>query len=118
MEAPLVIQQEGSGVRSLMEAALREAGARPRDLNVVAELGLQESSVTAVEEGIGVTFTSLASIEREVELGTLGLARVRDLRMQRDYVLVRSAAREPSRLATAFVEFARLELAGDELTAR
>ena len=68
---PLVVQQEGSGVRAIVEAELRRLGVRPRDLNVVAELGLQESSQTAVEEGLGATFTSLAAIDRELELGRL-----------------------------------------------
>ncbi len=36
---PLVVQQEGSGVRAIVEAELRRLGVRPRDLNVVAELG-------------------------------------------------------------------------------
>ena len=66
-----MVQQEGSGVRAIVEAELRRLGVRPRDLNVVAELGLQESSQTAVEEGLGATFTSRAAIERELELGRL-----------------------------------------------
>ena len=60
-------------MRAIVEAELRRLGVRPRDLNVVAELGLQESSQTAVEEGLGATFTSLAAIERELELGRLAL---------------------------------------------
>ena len=34
-----------------MERELRAAGVRLRELDVVAELGLQESAKTAVEEG-------------------------------------------------------------------
>ena len=83
------------------------SGVRPRDLNVVAELGLQESSQTAVEEGLGATFTSLAAIERELELGRLASARVTGLSLRRDYVVVRQAAREPSRLAAAFIAYCR-----------
>jgi DNA-binding transcriptional LysR family regulator len=55
-EAPLVLQQEGSGVRSLIERELRAVGVRLRDLTVVAELGLQESACTAVEEGLGLAY--------------------------------------------------------------
>ena len=47
--APLILQQEGSGVRSVIERELRTAGVRVRDLDVVAELGLQES----VDDGRG-----------------------------------------------------------------
>ncbi|MDX6621176.1 MAG: hypothetical protein QOK36_3562 [Gaiellales bacterium] len=104
---PLIVQQEGSGVRAIVEAELRRLGLRPRDLNVVAELGLQESSQTAVEEGLGATFTSLAAIERELELGLMTSARVTGLSLRRDYVVVRQAAREPSRLAAAFVAYCR-----------
>ena len=59
---PIVVQQEGSGVRALTERELRHHGVRLRDLDIVAELGLQESAVTAVAEGLGVTFTSHDSI--------------------------------------------------------
>ena len=109
-QLPLVVQQDGSGVRAVVERELRVAGIRPRDLRVVAELGLQESAKTAVEEGLGVTFTSRASIAREVALGVLGEARVEGLRVRRDYVLVRPSAREPSRLAETFLTFCRTEL--------
>jgi DNA-binding transcriptional LysR family regulator len=94
-------------VRAIVETELRRLGLRPRDLNVVAELGLQESSQTAVEEGLGATFTSLAAIERELELGLMTAARVTGLSLRRDYVVVRQAAREPSRLAAAFVAYCR-----------
>jgi DNA-binding transcriptional LysR family regulator len=108
---PMIVQQEGSGVRGLVERELRHHGVRLRDLNVVAELGLQESAVTAVAEGLGVTFTSQESIRNEIELGHIEEARVANLELRRDYVLVRPASREPSRLAEAFLAFCREELA-------
>jgi DNA-binding transcriptional LysR family regulator len=108
---PMILQQEGSGVRALMERELRAAGVRQRDLDVVAELGLQESAKTAVEEGLGVTFTSRASIRSEVALGILAEARVQGIRASRNYLLVRPTAREPSRLAEAFLRFAAAQLA-------
>jgi DNA-binding transcriptional LysR family regulator len=109
--APMILQQEGSGIRALMERELRAAGVRPRDLDVVAELGLQESAKVAVAEGLGVTFTSRASIHSEVQLGMLAEARVEGVRAARSYLLVRAASREPSRLVEAFLGFAREELA-------
>ncbi len=108
---PMVVQQEGSGVRALTERELRHHGVRLRDLDIVAELGLQESAVTAVAEGLGVTFTSHDSIRNEIALGYVEEARVKGLELRRDYVLVRPASREPSRLAEAFLAFCREELA-------
>ena len=69
------------------------------------------TAVTAVAEGLGVTFTSHDSIRNEIALGYVEEARVAGLELRRDYVLVRPASREPSRLAEAFLAFCREELA-------
>ena len=106
-DEPLVLQQPGSGVRAVVERALRAVGRKPSDLRIVAELGLQESSRTAVEEGLGVTFSSRAGIERELARGVLSEARIEGLELRRDFLLVRHSGRELSRLAAAFVAFSR-----------
>lgn len=112
---PLVIQQEGSGVRSVVERELRAAGVRQRDLNVIAELGLQESAKTAVEAGLGVTFMSRLAIEGGSD-GRFGVARVVGLDPNRLFYSVRPASRSVSRVLRAFLEFARGEL-GDRAAA-
>src|SRR5437867_1903230 len=40
---PLIVMQEGAGVRQVIEDELRKGGTRLRDLDVRLELGLQES---------------------------------------------------------------------------
>jgi DNA-binding transcriptional LysR family regulator len=91
----------------VIERELRAVGVRPRDLNVVAELGMQESAKSAVEAGLGVTFVSSLAVEREVEEGRLATAAVDGLQTQRLFYAVRSASRPPGRLVTAFLVFAR-----------
>ncbi len=108
--APLVVQQEGSGVRAVIERELRRVGVRPRDLNIVAELGLTESTKAAVEAGIGVSFMSRLSMEREVADGLVAAATVDGLKTQRTLFAVRLAHRPSSRTTQAFLEFARAEL--------
>jgi DNA-binding transcriptional LysR family regulator len=107
----LILMQEGAGVRQMIEDELRKAGLRVRDLNVQLELGLQESVKAAVAAGHGVTFISRSAIEPELAAGTLAAARVRGLDPSREISLVRSTGRTPSRVAEAFVEFARQKLA-------
>ena len=107
---PLVLQQEGSGVRAVMERELRGAGVRTRDLNVVAELGLSESTKSAVEGGLGVCFMSRLSIEREVADGRLATATVQGLATARVLFAVRLAHRPTSKIVTGFLTFARLAL--------
>src|SRR5216117_55969 len=62
-EEPLVLMQEGAGVRQVIDDELREVGVRLRDLDVRLELGLQESARSAVISGNGVTFISKSAIE-------------------------------------------------------
>ena len=104
---PLIVMQEGAGVRQVIEDELRKSGTRLRDLDVRLELGLQESVKSAVEAGHGVTFISRTAVERELEAGTLAEARVRSLEPSREISLVRAAGRVSTRVADAFVEFAR-----------
>jgi DNA-binding transcriptional LysR family regulator len=106
----LILMQEGAGVRQMIEDELRRAGLRLRDLEVRLELGLQESVKAAVAAGHGVTFISRSSMEPELASGSLAAARVRGLDPSREISLVRSTGRTPSRVADAFVEFAREKL--------
>jgi DNA-binding transcriptional LysR family regulator len=106
----LILMQEGAGVRQMIEEELRRAGLRVRDLEVRLELGLQESVKVAVAAGHGVTFISRSSMEPELAAGSLAAARVRGLDPSREISLVRSTGRTPSRVADAFVEFAREKL--------
>ena len=65
-EEPLILMQEGAGVRQIVEDALRRQGIRLRDLDVRLELGLQESVRRAVEAGYGVTFISRTAVESDL----------------------------------------------------
>ena len=108
---PLVLMQEGAGVRQVIDDELRAVGVRLRDLDVRAELGLQESARSAVIAGFGVTFISRSAIEADMAAGTIAVARVERLELSREIYLVRSAGRAETRVAQAFVEFARERLA-------
>jgi DNA-binding transcriptional LysR family regulator len=109
-EEPLIVMQEGAGVRQVIEDELRSAGTRLRDLEPRLELGLQESVKAAVIAGYGVTFISRAAIDADLAAGTLATARVKGLDPAREISLVRSAGRSPTRAAEAFLAFARERL--------
>jgi len=110
-EEPLILMQEGAGVRQIVEDVLRRRGMRLRDLDVRLELGLQESVRRAVQAGYGVTFISRTAVESELEAGTLAEARVQGLEATREISLAVAAGRARSRVADAFVEFAVPRLA-------
>jgi len=104
---PLIVMQEGAGVRQVIEDELRKAGTRLRDLDVRLELGLQESVRSAVLAGHGVTFISRLAIDSDLATGLLATARVRGLDPVREIFLARSSGRSETRAARAFVSFAR-----------
>jgi DNA-binding transcriptional LysR family regulator len=108
---PLVLMQEGAGVRQMIDDELRELGVRLRDLNVRLELGLQESARAAVLGGFGATFISRIAIEGDLAAGTLALVRVDGLAPAREIQLARATGRAETRAAQAFVAFARERLA-------
>ena len=110
-EEPLILMQEGAGVRQIVEDSLRRRGVRLRDLDVRLELGLQESVRRAVQAGYGVTFISRTAVESELDAGTLTEARVQGLEATREISLASSAGRARSRVADAFVVFAAQRLA-------
>lgn len=108
---PLVLMQEGAGVRQVIDDELRAAGVRLRDLDAPLELGLQESARSAVVGGFGVTFISRSAIEADLAAGTVAIARVEGLEPSREIWLVRSSGRAETRVAQAFVAFAQARLA-------
>jgi DNA-binding transcriptional LysR family regulator len=105
-EEPLIVMQEGAGVRQIVEDELRRSGSRLRDLDVRLELGLQESVRSAVQAGYGVTFISRRAVESDLAAGTLAEARVEGVDAKREVSLVRATGRSCTRAAEAFVEFA------------
>ena len=105
-EGNLIAMQEGAGVRQLLEDELREGSLRLRDLGVRLELGLQESVLSAVRAGHGVTFISRRSVEADLAAGTLAEAAVEGLELERDVFVVRATGRVETRAMRAFLDFA------------
>jgi DNA-binding transcriptional LysR family regulator len=110
-DEPLVLMQEGAGIRQMIDDELRELGLRLRDLNVKLELGLQESTRAAVLGGFGATFISRIAIEGDLAAGTLAVVRVQGLEPARDVQLARATGRAETRVAQEFVAYARERLA-------
>jgi DNA-binding transcriptional LysR family regulator len=107
---PLIVMQEGAGLRHLLEDELRPRGVRMRDLNIQLELGLQESVRSAVLAGYGVAFIAHSALESELAAGQLASARVEGLDPAREISIVQASGRSLTRAAEAFLAFARERL--------
>lgn len=68
---PLILREEGSGTREVFLEHAHAAGLSLEDFDVVMELGSPEAIKGAVAAGLGVTVISVATLRKEIELGTL-----------------------------------------------
>lgn len=100
--APLLMREFGSGSRRVIEQALAAAGLKPKDLNLRMELDSTEGLLNAVEAGLGVAFVSRWAVRNQLALGTLKLARVRNLKLSRKFAMAYPAGPEPTGNVGAF----------------
>ncbi len=99
---PFVLRENGSGTGKASTAALREAGFDPGSVRVAAHLGSNEAVKRGVIAGIGVSFVSAISVQKELAQGALIQVPVRDVCIKREFFLVCRRGREISPAAIAF----------------
>lgn len=101
---PFVLREWGSGTAKASAEALHEAGIDPESVRVAAHLGSNEAVKRAVMAGIGVSFVSALSVQRELAQGSLIQVPVADVCIRRDFYLVSRKRRDLSPGAVAFSE--------------
>lgn len=101
---PFVLRETGSGTGRAVAKALRQAGIDPATLKVAVHLGSNEAVKRAVMAGIGVSYVSALSVQRELEQGALIQVPVADVEIKREFFLVERRGRELSPAAVAFKE--------------
>lgn len=105
--APIILREEGSGTRALLERAFATRGVSLDRLNIVLILGSAESVKGAVEAGAGVGMVSRLSMRREMAAGSLAAIHVRDFDLVRDFYVARPANRGVHRRVDHFVALVR-----------
>lgn len=99
---PVVLRETGSGTGKATVKSLREAGINLAKLRVAAHLGSNEAIKRAVMAGIGVSFVSSVSVQRELAQGALIQVPVAEVCIKRDFFLASRKGRELSPAALAF----------------
>lgn len=102
IESSWVLREPGSGTRSSLEAALREAGVNPADLPVAMTLPANEAVLAAAEAGAGATALSESVAQASVAAGRL--VRAPFSLPERPFRLLRHSDRYRSRAGDAFVQ--------------
>jgi DNA-binding transcriptional LysR family regulator len=102
----LLMREQGSGSRRVVELALEQADFKLKAFKKVMELDSTEAIKSAVEAGLGVGFVSRWAITKELELRTLKVAEVSGVRATRHFTLVSRTGPEPHGPAGALRTFA------------
>ncbi|AJY76446.1 selenium metabolism-associated LysR family transcriptional regulator [Paenibacillus beijingensis] len=107
MSYPLVLREQGSGTRQVMEDQLRRKNLDPDKLNIVMELGSTGAVKSAVEAGLGMSIVSLSSIKHEVALELINVVPLSDVTFSREFfsIYLKSALLPIS--AVTFLTFLR-----------
>lgn len=105
MIEPLILREEGSGTRMVLEGALMEKSLSVSDLNINMVLGNTEAIKHAVAAGLGVSFVSKCTIGKELALGLLRIVKVRGFNVMRELFIIRRENEDLSPYAERILRF-------------
>jgi DNA-binding transcriptional LysR family regulator len=105
-EEPFISRELGSGTLRTLEDHLQAAGLKGIDsLRVVACLGTSTAVKEGVKAGVGVSIISTIALETELKAGILKALNVKNLRMTRNFYLIRDDRRSVSPPCKTFIDF-------------
>ena len=106
LSSALLMREQGSGSRRVVETALEKAGFKLKLFHKVLDLDSTEAIKSSVEAGLGLGFVSRWAISKELELGALKVAHVPGLHITRHFTLLTRTGPEPQGPAGALRTFA------------
>ena len=106
LASTLLMREQGSGSRRVVETALQRAGFKLKAFQSVMYLDSTEAIKSAVEAGLGLGFVSRWAIAKELELRAVKTVEVTGLRITRHFSLVSRTSPEPQGPSAAFRDFA------------
>jgi DNA-binding transcriptional LysR family regulator len=103
-EARLLVRERGSGSRTTVERLFKEAGYRMR---IGSELSSNESIKQMCAAGFGPAYLSMHTCILEMNAGQLKLLPMPNNPIEREWYVVRMAAKQAPQVALAFEQFLR-----------
>ena len=110
---PFIFREATSGTRHSLQGLLAKAGVDMKKWTPQLVLGSSQAVVLAVAAGAGVAFVSDLAV-KSLAPGRVATVGVRGLKLDRDFFCVYRKERIVSRLHREFINFIRIEAAGDE----
>ncbi|MGF0071605.1 LysR family transcriptional regulator [Streptococcus orisratti] len=85
---PLIIREEGSGTRELLELTLKEANLTVHDFAKIIEIGNLNTIKSLVKHQLGLTFVYQSVVQQELDRGELVLIPIKDLTISHDFTFI------------------------------
>lgn len=101
----IILREQGSGTRKVIEDTLSIAGIRLTDLNIKMELGSSESIKAAVEAGLGISIISQWTVLKEKKLGSIKILRLKGIKFNRDFTVILKNNRFRTKTMEQFLDF-------------
>lgn len=98
----LILREEGSGTRKILENKLIELGYRLEDINGYMEIGSISAIKSLIELNLGYSIISRETIKKEIEQGTIKVVGIENVRIIREFNFVYLHEDE---FVNSFIEF-------------
>ncbi|MEA3252693.1 MAG: LysR substrate-binding domain-containing protein [Pseudomonadota bacterium] len=107
LETPLIMREEGSATRALLQRHLSSLGLSLDSLKVALVAGSPEAAKEAAEAGIGVAVISMLCARSTLQADKLVSRQIEQLPIVRDFCIARHERGTPSPIAAEFIAAAR-----------
>jgi len=87
-ELPIIMREEGSGTRRVLENALSDVGVLTKAFNIISSIESNETIKQMITLGMGVSFISESAIQNEIELKKIKTYNIKKLSLNRDFFFV------------------------------
>ena len=105
LKHPLILREDGSGTRKILETALARHGYSVNQLNVITEMKNIYAIKSAVEAGLGGSVVPRFAVRKEAYSGTLRILAITDLEMPVTFNIVYPTNRSLSTKTKLFIKF-------------
>jgi DNA-binding transcriptional LysR family regulator len=103
---PFILREIGSGTLKIIEEYLYSSSGRSiQSFNVVARLGTSTAVKEGIKAGVGISILSSRAIETESKKGILKALKVKNVKMKRNFFLIRDRRRIASPICNEMIDF-------------
>jgi len=99
-----IVLDTQSTIRGVIDNGLKENGIDSTRFKIEMELNSIEAIKNAVQSGLGAAFVSVSAITKELELGIIHRAEIKDIKIKRILSILTNPNRYPSRALESFTQ--------------